>query len=406
MISVDEALDRILNQVSELAPQEVDLMDAVGCVLKQEIIARDNIPPFNNSAMDGYAVRYEDLAGASADNPVELSVLEDLPAGYVATSSIGPKQAIRIMTGAPVPDGASAVVMVEKTERTANGVNIFSEPRDGENIRLAGEDVSSGSIVLSPGKVIHAGDIGMLASLGFPRLAVVKRPVVAIIATGDELVDVGDELTPGKIRNSNAYSTAAQVIEAGAIPKILGIARDTEADVRAKISEGLTADAVITSGGVSVGDYDFVKGILDSLGEMLFWKVAMKPAKPLAFGMIDGKPMFGLPGNPTSSMVSFEQFVRPSLLKMAGHSQIRRQLVEVTIGDRIKKKAGRRYFVRVTVAREDGQMVARPSGAQGSGMLTAMTRANALLIMPEEIETYLPGDRANVQVLYPEECLW
>ena len=404
-ISVDDAKKRILDAVHVLDEQTVSLMDALGRTLNEDVYAKDAIPPFNNSAMDGYALRYADIEGATEDAPAELRVLEDLPAGSVATQPIGAGEAIRIMTGAPVPDGADAVVMVEKTEKGDGVVKIFTDSWDGQNIRMAGEDVAEGDHILHKGKLLHAGDIGMLASLGYPEVKVIPKPIIAVISTGDELIDVGEELRPGKIRNSNAYSLASQVLEAGAEVRIIGIARDTEEDIREKINQAFDADAIVTSGGVSVGDYDMVKKILDNMGQMLFWKVQQKPAKPLAFGVIEGKPLFGLPGNPTSSMVSFEQFARPAIQKMAGRKVVARQHVNVTIADDIKKRAGLRYFMRVVLTRgDDGGLIASLAGSQSSGALRSMTRAHGLLVLPEELDKVTAGDPGVVQVLYPEDA--
>jgi len=403
-ISVDEAKEQILALVQPIDARTVKLMDALGCTLAEDIIAGEAVPPFDNSAMDGYALRYHDVAGASREAPATLEVLEDLPAGRVATCSIGPGEAIRIMTGAPIPDGADAVIKVEETQAGEGVVHIFTDARGGENIRWAGEDVAIGDKILSHGKRIHAGVIGMLANLGRPEVCVIPKPVIAVISTGDELIEVGEALRPGKIRNSNTYSLAAQIIECGAEPRIIGIARDTEEDLRANIRRALTADAIITSGGVSVGDYDMVKTVLDDIGQMLFWQVKQRPGKPLAFGMIKGTPLFGLPGNPTASMVSFEQYVRPAILKMFGRPDATRLHVDVIIGEDLRKRPGVRYFVRVVLAWESGYLVARPAGPQGSGALRAMTRAHALLVLPEDVETVSAGDPGVVQILYPEDA--
>lgn len=403
-ISVDAARAQILSNIRVLDPVTVPLAEALGRTLAEDIVAGEAIPPFDNSAMDGYAVRHGDVAGATPNAPVSLRVLQDLAAGSVATRAVGPGEAIRIMTGAPMPDGADAVVRVEDTLPDAGTVRILTPVRPAMDVRRAGEDVAIGDRILCEGARLHAGAIGMLASQGHARVRVIPGPVVAVISTGDELVEVGEALRPGTIRNSNAWTLAAQATECGATPRVMGIARDDEAALRAMISEALTADLVVTSGGVSVGDYDVVKAVLDDLGAMLFWKVKQRPGKPLAFGVIEGTPLFGLPGNPTASMVSFEQYVRPAILKMSGRPNAGRQRVEVVIGEDMKKRPGLRAFVRVILTREDGALVARRAGPQGSGMLRAMTRAHGLLVLPEELESVSAGTRGIVEVLYPEDA--
>lgn len=400
MISVDEARERILSEITPLPPEEVPILDALGRTLAEEVRSDVDIPPFDNSAMDGYAVRAADVEIATAEAPVVLEVLEDIAAGYVATNRVGEGQAIRIMTGAPLPEGADGIVMVEFTERTGSGVNIFKGVRKGESVRYAGEDVREGEVVLAQGKLLKPGDIGMLASTGRAAVRVFRQPRVAILSTGDELVDVGEPLAPGKIRNSNAYSLAAQALEVSAIPVILGIARDRRDDLVEKLEKGLEADILITSGGVSVGDYDLVKQVLAEQGEMLLWKVAMKPGKPLAFGIVKGKPLFGLPGYPTSSMISFDQFVRPAILKMGGRKDLLRPEIEAILDERITKKQGRRYFLRGILERRDGELHAKLAGSQKSGALKSMTLADALLVIGEEVTLVEPGERVTAQLLY------
>ena len=406
LVTAAEALGRILAAVRPLAPAVVPLEEASGCVLARDAVAPDPHPPFTNAAMDGYALRCADVAGASAASPVRLAVGEDLPAGRIARTAVAPGCAARIMTGAPLPEGADAVVMVEKTGRDGEGVRVFSAVREGENVRLAGEDVPAGSVAVPAGKRLGPGDIGLLAALGFASVDVVPRPRVAILSTGDELVRIDEPLTAGRVRNSNAYALAAQAVEAGAVPRIMGIARDREDDLRARIAESLAAaDAVVTSGGISTGDYDFVKRILGELGRMLFWKVAIKPGKPLAFGVVEGKPLFGLPGNPTAAMISFEQFVRPALHRMAGRPLLGRVEIEATLAERVMKKPGRRTYVAVSLARDGSGWSARPSGPQGGAMLCAMSRADGLVALPEAAGSLETGARVRVLLLRPEETL-
>lgn len=400
MVTVDEARQIILNKIECLPSEEVSILESLGGVLDEDVYAEADIPPFNNSAMDGYAVKAEDTAGANVE-PVELRVLGDVAAGYVPKSAIGSGEAIRIMTGAQMPEGADAVVMVEVTERTDSGVRILEAVKAGEHVRYAGEDIRKGDAAIKQGKKIIPGDIGMIASVGKATVRVVRKPVVAIITTGDELVDLGEPLVPGKIRNSNGYSIAAQVLDAGCTPWMLGIAKDTREALMEKVQEATAADMIITTGGVSVGDYDFVKDILGQAGEMVFWKVAMKPGKPLAFGVIKGKPVIALPGYPTSSMISFEQFARPALMKMSGRTDFYRMRVAAVAQDTIKNNSGRRNMIRVIVRKENDSYTARISGSQKSGSLKAMTLANAVMIIPEDIREVNPGDMVTVELFEP-----
>ena len=348
MISVEEARRIILENIRPLKETEAkEMCSCLGRVLAFDLMAKENIPPFSNSAMDGFAARAKDLAGASRENPKTLEVIESLAAGYTARRSVGSMRAIRIMTGAPLPKGADSVVMVEDTKNKEEFVIIFKEVEKGENVRYAGEDVKKGEIVIKNGTVLKSGHIGLLASLGAGKIKVFRQPRVAILATGDELVEIGQRLSPGKIRNSNAYSLYGQALKMAALPILLGIARDNKKDLEQKIRKGLSADMLLVSGGVSVGDYDFVKDVLKDLGtQMKFWRVAMKPGKPLAFGMMNGVPVFGLPGNPVSSMISFEQFVRPALLKMSGAREISRFYLPAIAKEDFEKKKGLRYFFK------------------------------------------------------------
>jgi molybdopterin molybdotransferase len=416
MISVEEARAYILKHFQPLETERVELLDALDRVLAEDIVSPINVPPHNNSAMDGYAVRAEDIAGASRTNPVRLRVVADLAAGYVPEAKVEPGSAIRIMTGAVVPPGADAVVRFEETSEavaqkaTGKGsdyVEILSAPARGANVRLAGEDIRAGEILLPKGTTLRPAEIGLLASIGCARVPVHRRPRVAILATGDELVDVDEPLTPGKIRNSNEYTNAAAVLKAGGIPIRLGIARDNIEDLTRKIRAGVDAgaDLFITSAGVSVGDYDIVKDVLNREGEMHFWQVNMKPGKPLAFGMIGKTPLLGLPGNPVSALVSFETFARPAILTMLGKTKFARPYVMAILQDRAENDAGRRNFIRVHVTRSaDGEYIARTTGEQGSGILTSVARANGLLEMPPETREHKPGERVKITMLdYPEE---
>jgi len=402
MLNVEEARRRVLETIRPLEAVEVPLLEALGMTLAEEALAASDIPPFDNSAMDGYAVRAEDVVGATEDNPVELAVLGDLPAGYTAETSVGPGQALRIMTGAPLPPGADAVVPVEATRAGEGRVTVLEEVTKGANVRRAGEDVRAGERVLAAGTLVGPAELGMLASLGYARVRCFRRAVVGIISTGDELVGVEEELAPGKIRDSNSYTVYGMVREAGGEPLRLGIVRDEAALLERTILDNLErVDLFVTSGGVSVGDYDMVKDVLGKLGEMNFWKVAMRPGKPQAFGHIRGKPLFGLPGNPVSVMVSFEQFVRPALLKMMGRSSLFRPQVTAVLDAPMGRKKGRTEFIRVIVEWRDGRYRARPTGPQGSGILKSMVLGNGLAVLPEDVGRLEPGAEVTVQLLRP-----
>ena len=417
MISVEEALAYILKHFHPLEAESVSMLDALGLVLAEDIVAEIDVPPFRNSAMDGYAVRAEDIASASPDRPAALKVIGDVAAGHMSQLNVKPGTAIRIMTGAPVPQGADTVVRFEETsegvraratEQNRDSVSILKAIQRGDNVRAAGEDMRAGEVVLPKGMVVRPAEIGVLASLGKSQVSVHRRPRVAILATGDELVAVDEPITPGKIRNSNEYANAAAVTRAGGIPLRLGIARDNLADLTAKIRAGLeaNADLFLTSAGVSVGDYDMVKDVLNAEGAMHFWQVKMKPGKPLAFGVLRGKkdvPLLGLPGNPVSAMISFEIFARPAILTMLGKRYIDRPTVRAVLQEDVENTANRRNFIRVVVEKRDGAYTARTTGGQGSGILTSVSRANGLLVIPEEVMLVRKGEAVDVQMLdWPE----
>ena len=416
MISVEEALAEVLSHVHPLEPERVPILEGLGRVLAEEVISDIDIPPFDNSAMDGYAVRSADVADSTPDTPVSLTIVGSVAAGYVAQIGVVPGTAVRIMTGAPMPDGADAVVPYEDTsdfdrskdERLAapaDSIQVRRAAQPCDHVRPAGEDVREGEVVMVPGRVIRPQEIGVLASLGLGTVLVHRRPRVAILATGDELLEVHEPLAPGKIRNSNEYTNAALVERTGGIAIRLGIARDTEADLSAKIRSGLQqgADLFLTSGGVSVGDYDVVKDVLGAEGRMQFWQVRMKPGKPLAFGLLSGGvPLIGLPGNPVSAMVSFEQFARPAILKMVGHRDLDKPTVRVILDEPLTN-SGRRGYLRVIVRRTEDGYHARTTGEQGSGVLTSMAKANGLAIVPEGIHYVEGGSELTVQMLdWPE----
>lgn len=400
-LSVDEALDLVLSRITVLADETVDLLDALGRVLARPIAAKVNLPPFANSAMDGYALRADDVTGAGSDSPVVLRVVADIAAGTNPTVEVVAGTAARIMTGGPLPAGADAVVPVEFTDepwREADRplpehIAIYKNVNPGDYVRYPGEDVRAGTLVIEEGAVLRPQEIGMLAALGYAEVPVIRRPRVGILATGDELVDVTSSLSPGKIRNSNSFVQAAQVRSLGGIPISLGIAKDTEADVREKLNTAINerVDLLISSAGVSVGAYDVVKAVLDKSGDVGFWRVRMRPGKPLAFGSYGGIPYLGMPGNPVSAMVSFEIFARPAILKMCGQSRLKRPRIDAIVQEDIRSD-GRESYIRAQISKDErGRYVARTTGSQGSHIMTSMVMANALLVVPEGVIEVTPG---------------
>jgi molybdopterin molybdotransferase len=399
-LSVREALSLVLEKVEILPAEEVSLLEALGRVLAAAVVATDDLPPFANSAMDGYAVQAADVTAASQDAPARLRVIADIAAGSSLTVNLRSSTAARIMTGAPLPPGADAVIPVEDTDEPWRGVErplpehiaVYRSVRAGDYVRYPGEDIRAGDAVLEEGKVLRPQEIGVLASLGVSRVAVVRRPLVAILATGDELVDVSAPLSPGKIRNSNSYAQAAQVTALGGTPVLLGVAGDTEQAVREKLADAVSAnvDLIISSAGVSVGAYDVVKAVLEDSGDIGFWRVRMRPGKPLAFGMFQDIPYLGMPGNPVSAMVSFETFARPAILKMGGHENVARPSVQAVVLEDIRSD-GRESYLRAIVARDERGYVARTTGDQGSHMMTSLVKANALLVVPEGVKEVAAG---------------
>ena len=380
LMSADDALARILAGVPTLPAIEVPLLDALGLVLAEDVAAERDVPPFRNSAMDGYAVRGEDVASA----PVELRVVGEVAAGEFPDRAVGAGEAMRIMTGAPMPDGADTVVRVEDTDNATDVVTIAAATPRGIAVRAAGEDLRQGERVLSVGTVLRPPDIGLLASVGRPRVLARKRPRVAVFSTGDEIVDLDAPLGRGQIRDSNRYTLASAIRAAGAEPWIRDIVRDSPDALRAALREAAAADAIVTSGGVSVGDHDHLKPVLSELGTIDFWAIAIRPGRPLAFGEItDGDrrvPIFGLPGNTVSALVTFELFVRPALLRMQGRSNVSRPKAKARLLDPIDKPDFLRVFARGIHDPDAGTV--RLTGPQGSGILRSMSLANCLIDLP------------------------
>ena len=405
MISVEEALERILAEIMPLDAVQVPLAESLGHVLAQEVIAQEDMPPFANSAMDGFALLSKD-SQPRGGQPPRLRVTGGVAAGYVADHAVTGGTAIRIMTGAPVPPGADAVIQVELTrsdDPQSEWVEILEAVAPGNNIRPAGEDMQRGQTILERGSEIGPWEIGILATLGWATVPVVRRPHVAILGTGDEVIDVDEPLQPGKIRNSNSYLLEAAVRRAGAIPHRLGVARDTVESLREKFTEAMQSDLIITSGGVSVGDFDLVKNIMTEQGAINFWRINMRPGKPVAFGHIGKVPLLGLPGNPVSAAVTFELFGRPVIRKMSGYTRLLRPQIEVLVEDGVSDRAMRRHYVRARVEWRDGRYVAHTTGNQGSNIMTSLLNANALVIVPEGGVEVRPGDTAKAMMLeWPE----
>jgi len=403
-ITAAEALARVLARTPVLGSETVALGDVLGRVLAEAVHSDRVLPPADNSAMDGYAVSAADCAQASARAPVWLPVAFDVPAGAAQTPRLARGSAARILTGAPLPAGADSVVRQEDTDRDGERVAIRFAPELGENVRRAGEDVQRGECVLEAGTRVGAAQVGMLASLGRTVVAVHQRPRVAVLSGGDELVEPDGDVTGGRIVSSNSWSIAAQCRELGADPVYLGIARDAPDDIERRLRAGLAADVIVSSAGVSVGDRDFVRGVLEKLGCRLdFWGVKIKPGYPLAFGRVgdDGRGplVFGLPGNPVSAMMTFEQFVRPALLRMQGTARLHRPVVRARLAETLRKKPGRMNLVRVALERDGDIVIARSTGNQSSGVLTSMIRAHGILIFPAEASELAAGASASVQVL-------
>jgi molybdopterin molybdotransferase len=420
-LSVNAALQLVLQSVKQLATETVRLEHALGRVLAQDVIANRDQPPYDVSAMDGYALRSADLSSV----PVTLAIVEDIKAGDMPSKQILAGECARIMTGAPVPQGADAVLRVEDTQVVSNEslspnspplagerdavslreellklVQINCAVKAGNDIRFLGENMRNGEVVLRAGTEITPGVVGILASVKCAELDVYRRPRVAILSTGDELEDMNDPVDPNKIPNSNSYALMAQVQSLGITPSLLGIARDDPAELEEYLQRGLHFDVLLVSGGSSVGVHDHVRPTLENLGvKMLFWRVSMKPGHPLAFGMTDKAFVFGLPGNPVSSMVCFEEFVASALRKMMGHTRLHRRTLTARLTHDVKRKAGRTEFIRVTLAQDEQGYTATSTGTQSSGVSLSMAKADGLLVIPAANSGMNAGDTVSVQLL-------
>ncbi|MDE2842347.1 MAG: molybdopterin molybdotransferase MoeA [Chloroflexota bacterium] len=416
MLSVEEAYRQIMACFAPLEVEEKPILDCLGQTLAAEVRSPLALPPLANSGMDGYAVRRDDIVGASEASPRNLRVIGLVAAGQVSDQLVEPGTAIRIMTGAPVPSGADTVVPFEETDeisrrssgRSLADIDIQADLPLGCNVRPAGEDVREGDLVLEAGAVVRSAEIGVMASLGMEKARVIRRPLVSVLSTGDELASLGEQLSGGKIYDSNSYSVAASVVASGGIPQVLGIARDNLEDMHRKLEEVASSDLLVTSAGVSKGDYDVVKDVLTERGDINFWSVRMRPAKPLAFGMLRGDPvngtgrpvpLMGLPGNPVSAMVAFEMFARPAIRTMLGRKRLARPVVQGILTAPIYNSDGRRVYARVEVEKRDGIYYANPTGPQGSNILTSMSRANALAICPDHLARKDAGEQVDIIML-------
>jgi molybdopterin molybdotransferase len=399
MLDVDAALQHVLSAFAPLESTTVPLLDAANMVLADDVIARDDVPPFRNSAMDGYAVRAADTVSATWSAPVQFPVAAYIAAGQRDVPQLRAGEAIRIMTGAPLPEGADAVVRFEETDESSaagqsgrESVLVYRATRPFDNVREAGEDIARGTLVARRGHALRPADLGLIASVGEPSVRVHRRPVVAVLSTGNEVMAPGEDLQPGTIRDSNSFVIGALARSWGSDVRLIGIARDTVAELTGRLAEARDVDLIVTSGGVSLGDYDLVKDVLKSEGEIAIWQVRMKPGKPLAFGRIGRTPLLGLPGNPVAAAVSFVIFGRPAIRKMLGHQLTEPRMVEVVTADGIDNRGHRRHYVRVRLeAVEGGPAQARIAGEQGAGVLSSLAAADALMIVPEEIERVQPG---------------
>lgn len=406
MLSVEEAREKILSVFNKLEEISVNLEDSLGYVISKDVVSKINVPPWNNSAMDGYAVLLKDVKKASNDNIVYLNVIEEIAAGNMPKKSISFGQASRIMTGAPVPDGANAVVPFEDTDenqsKSKEKIGIKIDVVDFENIRKCGEDISEGQKVITKGTEITPAVVGVLASIGYDQIEVYRKPKVGILSTGNELIEPGEKLEKGKIYNSNSSTIVSLTEQYGGETISQTHSEDTIEDLEKKLYNFHDVDLIVTSAGVSKGDYDVVKDVLNKNGDMNFWSVNMRPAKPLAFGQIvikDKKiPLIGLPGNPVSAMIAFEKFGRYAIDKMSGKKIKHRPIIKATLTEDIHNYDGRRLYARVKVSKEDSKIIATPLKNQSSGVLTSMFLSNGLAICPSGTDILKKDQKIDVEM--------
>lgn len=399
------AQEIVLESAEALEPELTSIDNCLGLVLAEEIFAPEDVPPFTNSAMDGFALRAEDTLQATEKNPVALAILGDTPAGSVFPQQVCAGTAVRIMTGAPLPPGADTVIKVEDTRADDSRVIIFHPVKKGSNVRIKGEDLRQNERILASGTILRAAQIGVCASLGYSLIHVYPRVKVAIVTTGDELVPIKQKPGPGQIRDSNLYTLRSQVLEVGGIPLLYPRIPDQRQEVLQALTRALeNADVVLTSGGVSVGKYDFVKEVVADLqAELKFWRVKQKPGRPLAFWIREKKLIFGIPGNPVSAMICMEEYVRPALRKMMGHRFLFRPEKEAFLGEDYQKSDDRFEFLRVRLSSEEKGPYAYPTGPQGSGILSSMALANGIALLNEGTKTLKKGDSIIVQMFNEPE---
>ena len=407
MLSVEDARERILSKFKILNPVQINILESVGSVISEDIISEINVPPLDNSAMDGYAVIKNDLLKADDENIIYLDVIEEIPAGTIPKLSLSPGQASRIMTGAPIPSGSDAVVPFEDTNELENNdknkIGIKISVKNLENIRKKSDDIKKGSIIIEKGSLITSATVGVMASIGLEKVSVIRKPIIGILSTGNELLEPGEKNQDGKIYNSNTYTLSSLVTEFGATPLIQKHALDKVEDLEKKLAKLKDVDLIVTSAGVSKGDYDIVKDVLDKNGDINLWSVNMRPAKPLAFGIItiDGKkiPLLGVPGNPVSAMIAFEKFGRYAIDKMKGKPLRNRPIIKANLESDIINHDGRRLYSRVKVIVDSSsKIIAVPIKNQSSGVLTSMHEANGLAICPSDIDILKKGEKIDVEM--------
>jgi molybdopterin molybdotransferase len=404
LISVEDARERVLSSIAPLAPLQLPLTDAYGCVVAEDIVSTISLPEFASSGMDGFAVRAADVADASPAHPAELKLVGRAMIGHRPDATVGGGEAVQIATGAPIPAGADCVVPVENSQAGDETVQLFEAATQGRHIRPAGEDVKEGSVLVQSGRRLGSPELGLLANAGHATPLVRPRPRVVVLSTGDELIPPGDAAEFGQVHDSNAYTLFGALREAGAQPVMAGIVKDDVDSLKETVLDYLIqADAFISSGGVSVGERDVVKAAFFRRGDVDFYKVAMQPGMPQGFGHIEGKPYFGLPGNPVSVFVSFEQFVRPAILKMMGRTRLLRPEITATLTEDVGGPKGKLQFARVRVARADGGWAATPTGARGSNLISTVSRANGLAMIPQGVELAPAGSPVRVQVFRAAE---